>query len=181
MGGNKLLMNIGGELIIERVIREIKSSNVSKIILVGRDEKVIDIALKEKIEVVKNNDAIRGQSESIRLGIEKSILEYDFMFFCGDQPFIDSESINNLIDTSIRNKDKIIIPRVKNFVGSPVIFPNSFKEELELLTGDVGGREVIKKNNEKLLYVDVKNQLFLQDIDTNDDYMKYIAHKKPTK
>lgn len=174
MGENKLLMSIGEEVILQRVIRKIKKSNISNIILVAREDTVINLGITEGIKVVKNEFAILGQSYSIKLGLDKSDLDNNFMFFCGDQPFIDSYSINKLIDISFKSKDNIIIPRVKDKIGSPIIFPKDLKGELESLKGDVGGKEVIKNNKDKVKYVDLDNELFLQDIDTLEDYKKFI-------
>lgn len=176
MGKNKLLMSFGEEVILQKIIREIKQSNISKLILVAREESVIKLGIEEGIEVVKNKFADFGQSQSIRLGLDKVELYNNFMFFCGDQPFIDCYSINKLIDFSLKFKDSIIIPRVKDKVGSPVIFPRLLKSELESLEGDVGGRKVIKDNQDKVKYVDLNNELFLQDIDTLEDYMKFILN-----
>ncbi|GAA0754323.1 MULTISPECIES: NTP transferase domain-containing protein [Clostridium] len=174
MGKNKLLMNIGDELIIEKVIRTIKKCNISNIILVGREEEIINIGINEGIKTIKNNFAINGQSESIKLGLKEVDLNHNYMFFCGDQPFIDKESVNKLIKVSAENSKNIIIPKFKDKTGSPIIFPISLKKELESLNGDMGGREVIKNNKDKIKYVGINNSLFLQDIDTIKEYEEFI-------
>lgn len=174
MGRNKLVMNIGDELIIEKVIKTIKKSNMSKIILVGREEEIINIGINEGIKTIKNDLAINGQSESIKLGLKEADLNHNYMFFCGDQPFIDEEIVNKLIKVSSQNSENIIIPKFKDKTGSPIIFPISLKKELESLKGDMGGREVIKNNKDKIKYVGINNSLFLQDIDTIKEYEEFI-------
>ena len=174
MGKNKLLMSFGEELILQKVIREIKKSNISNLILVARENNVIKLGIEEGIQIVKNDFADLGQSYSIKLGLSKVDLDNNFMFFCGDQPFIDRYSINKLIDYSFKFKDYIIVPRVKDNIGSPIIFPKYLKYELESLEGDIGGRKVIKNNKDKVKYLDLDNELFLQDIDTLEDYKKFI-------
>ncbi len=174
MGRNKLLMNIGDELIIEKVIKTIKKCNMSKIILVGREEEIINIGINEGIKTIKNDLAINGQSESIKLGLKEADLNHNYMFFCGDQPFIDEETVNKLIKVSSQNSENIIIPKFKDKTGSPIIFPISLKKELESLKGDMGGREVIKNNKDKIKYVGINNSLFLQDIDTIKEYEEFI-------
>lgn len=172
MGANKLLMKINGEEIIRRVIKEIKKSNIRKIILVAREEAIINIGKEEGIIVVKNDDAHLGQSTSIILGVNSSDLDTNFMFFCGDQPFIDSNSINVLIDSSRKMIGKIIVPTVDSKTGSPVIFPSSFKSDLISLEGDIGGKKVIKNNKNIVEYIAINNKLFLEDIDTPEDYCR---------
>ena len=164
MGQNKLLMKISSEEIVRIVIREIKKSNIKNIILVARDENVIKIGEEEKITVIKNNNANLGQSESIKLGVNEADLNYDFMFFCADQPFLDKESINKLIYKSKEYKGNIIVPKVKEKTGNPVIFPMEF---------NIGGKQIIKSNKEKVRYITIENELFLEDIDTIEEYEKY--------
>lgn len=175
MGKNKLLMKIDEEEIIRRVIRIIKGSKVKNIILIAREKEVIEIGKEEEIIVVKNNKANLGQSSSIHIGLENSNLEENFMFFCGDQPFIDIDSINKLIKLSDENKEKIIVPRVREKTGSPVVFPKSFYNDLMLLSGDIGGRKIIKNNKDKVIYAELNNNLFLEDIDTTEDYIKLLS------
>ena len=172
MGKNKLLMKINNEEIISRVIKEVKKSNISNIILVAREKTILDIGKLENVKVVENKEAYLGQSSSIKIGINNSNIDEDFMFFCGDQPFIDFKSINKLIEASKKARESIIIPKVNEKTGSPVIFSKIYKKDLGLLTGDIGGREVIRKNKEKVVYVEIMNPLFLEDVDTNEDYIK---------
>ena len=174
MGQNKLLMKINNKEIIKTVIQEIKKSNIEKIILVARDENVIKIGTEENIAVIKNNNADLGQSESIKLGVKEANIEDDFMFFCGDQPFLDKDSINRLIEESKKHKESIIIPKVKEKHGNPVIFPKKFKDELENLSGDIGGKQIINSNKKIVKYIELDNELFLKDIDTIEEYERYI-------
>ena len=174
MGENKLLMKFKDNTIIEQVIDIVKSSNLNKVILVARDDRIINIGKEKGINTIKNDYAIIGQSSSIKIGINNSNLEENYMFFCGDQPFIDKESINKLIDISNKNKENIIIPRIDKVFGSPVIFPKVFKEELLALKGDIGGKYIINNYLDKVLYVEIDNKLFLKDIDNKEDYNKYI-------
>ena len=173
MGQNKLLMKINNKEIIRTVIQEIKKSNITKIILVARDENVIKIGIEENITVIKNNNSDLGQSESIKLGVKEANPENDFMFFCGDQPFLDKDSINKLIEESRKCEENIIIPKVKEKYGNPVIFPRRFKYELENLKGDIGGKQIINNNKKIVKYIEIDNELFLKDIDTIEEYEKY--------
>lgn len=174
MGENKLLMKFKEETIIEKVIDIVKSSSLDEVMLIARDEKIIKIGKEKHIESLKNDYAIVGQSFSIKIGINNCKNNEGYMFFCGDQPFMDKDSINKLINISKSNKENIIIPKVNGISGSPVIFPYFLKEELLELSGDIGGKYIINKHLNKVLYVDLDNKLFLKDIDNKEDYHKYI-------
>ena len=174
MGQNKLLMKIKEETIIEKVINEIKKSKVEKIYIVTNNEEIKNIAYKSDIEVIENKEAIKGQSESIKLAVKEIKEKGDFMFFCGDQPFIDFITINNLINEFKKNKNKIIVPIFENRKGNPVIFPENFRLDLLNIEGDVGGRYIIKSNKDKVLFFEVNKEIFLKDIDNNEEYKEII-------
>ncbi len=140
MGKNKLMLPFKGKPIIEHVIDAIKECNFNEIILVGQEKEVLDIAKKKNILTVLNTKAYKGQSQSIKLGILNTSPSKGYMFFTGDQPLLDSYTINSLLNTFTRNNDYIIIPKYKDKVGSPTIFPKKFKNELLNLQGDVGGK-----------------------------------------
>lgn len=174
MGQNKLLMKINEETIIERVIKEVKKSEIEKIYIVTNNEEIKNIAYKWDIEVIENKHAIKGQSESIKVAVKEIKDEGDLMFFCGDQPFIDFKTINNLIYISKRNIDKIIVPIFEKRRGNPVIFPRSFRLDLLNLEGDVGGRYIIKKYKDKVVFFEVEKEIFFKDMDNYEEYEEII-------
>lgn len=174
MGQNKLLMKINEETIIEKVIKEVKKSEIEKIYIVTNNEEIKNIAYKLDIKVIENKDAIKGQSEGVKVGVKEAEEKDDFMFFCGDQPFIDFITINNLIHKSKRNRDKIIVPIFRNRKGNPVIFPRNFRLDLLKLEGDVGGRHIIKTHNDEVVFFEVDKEMFLKDIDNYEEYQEII-------
>ncbi|APF28223.1 molybdenum cofactor cytidylyltransferase [Clostridium sporogenes] len=176
MGKNKLMLPFKGKPIIEHVIDAIKECNFNEIILVGQEKEVLDIAKKKNILTVLNTKAYKGQSQSIKLGILNTSPSKGYMFFTGDQPLLDSYTINSLLNTFTRNNDYIIIPKYKDKVGSPTIFPKKFKNELLNLQGDVGGKAVINNHTNEILFVNLRNGCCLFDIDTSKDY-EYILNK----
>ncbi|EJP6472925.1 molybdenum cofactor cytidylyltransferase [Clostridium botulinum] len=176
MGKNKLILPFKGKPIIEHVIDAIKECKFNEIILVGKENKVLDIAKKKNILTVLNTKAYKGQSQSIKLGILNTSSSKGYMFFTGDQPLLDSYTINLLLNTFTENNNYIIIPKYKNKVGSPAIFPEKFKDELLNLQGDVGGKTVINNHINEIIFVNLRNGYSLFDIDTSKDY-EYILNK----
>ncbi|WP_434293594.1 molybdenum cofactor cytidylyltransferase [Clostridium botulinum] len=176
MRKNKLMLPFKGKPIIEHVIDAIKECNFNEIILVGKEKKVLDIAKRKNILTVLNTEAYKGQSQSIKLGILNISSSKGYMFFTGDQPLLNSYTINLLLNTFTENNDYIVIPKYKNKVGSPTIFPGKFKNELLNLQGDVGGKIVINNHINEILFVNLRNGYSLFDIDTPKDY-EYILNK----
>ena len=173
MGQNKLLLKYRGKSLIEHTIETIKKCGFSEMIIVAREEKIIDIGNKHGLKVIINEDAVKGISESIKLGVRNAKETEGFMFFMADQPFLDVDTVKGLNNEFSGNSDYIIIPRFDGKRGSPVIFPCIFKEDFLRLEGDVGGKVIINKNLDKVKFVEVQDAAKLFDVDTIENY-EYI-------
>lgn len=175
MNKDKLTLNFGGELVIERVIRAAKKSRLDEIILVYQNEVIRDIGQKYCIKTVFNSSPEKGQSESMKLGIRASSLNTEaFMFFVGDQPLLDSKTINKIIEM-FKNSDKeIIVPTYNGKKGSPTIFSSKFRDKLLKVEGDKGGRKIIEENTCEVGYVTIDDYKVGLDIDTWDEYQHLV-------
>lgn len=177
MGQNKLILKYRNLYLIEHIILAIKKSNCfSKIKIVARGKVLEDIAKKHNIEFIKNENAEKGQSESIKLGV-KSLENSNsraIMFFVADQPFLKSKQILKLVKIFEENQNKIIVPRVSGKRGNPVIFPKDISKELLDLEGDIGGKFIIKKHEEKVIEVVMEDDIAFKDIDTIEQYNDLI-------
>lgn len=178
IGTNKLLLEYRDKKLIEHIMDKILQINFYSRLVVAKDKEVLDIACKKGFKVVENKNSILGQSESIKLGIESSPVVEGYMFFTGDQPLLRKLTIEKMIDAFKNNPQNIVIPRYKERNGSPVIFSSIFIDELKALKGDKGGREVIKRNKDSLIFVEVENEYELMDIDTWEDYEKLQLQRK---
>lgn len=170
MGRNKLLLKYKNKTFIENILEKIKLCKFYSTIIIARDEKILRLAEALEFKTVNNKQPYKGQSESIKLGLNSSPSSDGYMFFTADQPLLDIETIDLLINTFNENKYSIIIPRFKERRGSPVIFPYKFLGELQKLEGDTGGKIVIDKHKDSIMFVDVKKEKVLMDIDTWEDY-----------
>ncbi|MCB2289946.1 molybdenum cofactor cytidylyltransferase [Clostridium sp. CS001] len=173
MRQNKLLLKYRGKSLIEHTIDNILQCDFSEVILVAREEEIIEIGNRYGLKVIINENAVKGISESIKLGVGNAKETDGFMFFMADQPFLDVVTVIELCNEFLENSNSIIIPRFQDKRGSPVTFPCIFKEEFLLLEGDVGGKVIINKNLDKVRFVEVWNAEKLFDVDTNENY-EYI-------
>lgn len=177
MGKDKLFLSYKNKTFIEHIIDKVKNCNFYSSIIVAKDDKVINLAEHMGIKAVKNEQAYKGQSEAIKLGIMNSPDSDGYMFFTADQPLLDINTIQFLMNSFNKNSNCIIIPSYKGRRGSPVIFSSRFLKELKELQGDVGGKKVIDKNKNSLVFVNVKKEEVLMDIDNIEDYGKLMELK----
>lgn len=174
MGRQKLLMKIGRKPMLERVIEAVRASKIDEIILVYNDAKISSLGDQFEIKTVYNPNPTDGQSSSIKYGIEASQPETEgYMFFVGDQPYLDPLVIDRLLEEFSRGLKVIIIPRYDEEQGNPVIFHSKFKEALLRLEGDTGGRKIIEENLHDAAYLDFDNPIYGKDIDTWEAYEEF--------
>ena len=170
MGKNKLLLQYNNKPIIEYVFKAIEKSSLNEVIVVSQYNEIKNLSEEYNFKYVHNQNANIGQSESIKLGILNSKKADGYMFFVGDQPFVNAKYIEKMIKIFNENKEFIIIPRYKAKTGNPVIFPYNKINELLNLKNDEKGKQVITKTS-KIKYIDVSESM-LFDIDTKEDYKK---------
>lgn len=173
MGANKLLLKYKGKTLVQRTIDTIQKCGFSEVIVVAREQEIIEIGNKNDIKVIKNENADKGISESIKLGVVHAEETEGYMFFTADQPFLDMDTVKGLIQKFIENPDYIIVPRCEGRRGNPVIFPHRLKEDFLQLQGDVGGKVIINKYLNKVKFLEIQDSTRLFDIDTNENY-EYI-------
>ena len=149
MGLNKLLMKYNDKFLIEYTLEKISQCDFVEKIIVTQYEEIEK--LTNNFKVVINENAHKGQSESIKLGVKSSEKCDGYMFFVADQPLISQNDIEKLIKVFRENKDFIVIPKYKEKRGNPVIYPSLYKEEILRLEGDKGGKSIIKSSN-KILF-----------------------------
>lgn len=175
MGQNKLLMKFKNKFLIEHTLNIISSCNFKEKILVTQYEEVKNIGDKLNFKVIINEAPNKGQSESIKLGVKNCYKCDGYMFFVGDQPLLNKNDIEKLIEVFKEDTDYIVIPKFKDRCGNPVIYPSKYKEEILKLEGDKGGKTIIKSSN-KVKYVNVlENTLF--DIDNIDDFNNLLRRR----
>lgn len=145
---------------------------VEKPIIVTRKEQNFIVGsqiISDNFDVVFNDAAIEGISSSIKQGL-KFASSFDFYMFCvADQPYLKYETLKNfilkfyeIIEISV-NLDIAAIG-FEDRLGNPVIFSKKYREELLSLTGDSGGKSVLKKNIEHMLVYPVDERELI-DID----------------
>jgi len=173
MGTPKQLLPWGQSIILQQVIDNASASRLGKILLVlghRADDIAGKIKVLSKISIVINQDFKAGMSSSVKCGISHTPEDAEaFMLLLGDQPFIGSGIINQLIDYYQTGKHGIIVPVYDGQRGHPVIFDARYKQEL-LAISDQGAKEVTERHNRDIFEVHVDSADVLADIDTPQDY-----------
>ena len=166
---NKLLTIVNNKPMYRNVIDEALKINFHKIVLVTQYEEIKLALLNKNIEVVMNKNSELGISHSIELAMKKDVEADAYMFMVCDQPFIKSQTIENLIFRFIKSKKGMACVEFNGGLGNPTIFSKKYIDELLNLKGDVGGKAVIKKHMDDLEKVSIINEIEIKDIDTREE------------
>lgn len=169
---NKLLLDINGSKVVEYILRTLEQSDIDQIILVSNNSEIMDIGRQYSCRIQVNSHPEKGISASIKEGCKQCNMSDGIMLTQADQPLLTVKTINKLVDAFNLFPNNIIIPCYDNINASPVIFPNKYLKELSNLEGDRGGKVIINKNRDKVVYVAIKEKKESYDIDTIEDYNK---------
>ena len=176
MGKVKLTLPLGDKKLIEWVLQAVKLAPLDKYFLVVRpeDKEMIKIGKKWGAEIVLNYEYKSGMSSSIKKALHQISPEEleGFFVILGDQPLINPSLLFKMLRAFTLDKKEIVVPFYKEKQGNPVFFDGYWKDELMKLSGDVGGRALIKAHPERIKRFKISYEFILLDIDREEDYEK---------
>ena len=178
-GNPKQLTKLNNKCLLEWVVDAALASDLETVVLIlgFEHQKILqclgDKKRSDKFQVAVNPRFRDGQSQSIALGVSMIADTYAaVMFLLGDQPMVDSATINHLLDCFRASPKNICVPVNRGRRGNPTIFSDLFYNRLSAIEGDIGGRKIIESNPDQILEVEIANSLTFFDVDTPQDLKK---------
>lgn len=185
-GEPKQLIELHGKPVVQWVLEAALKSRIECIVLVlGYQHQRILTMMGTKtsdprIRVVVNDRYEKGMSSSLRAGISQIDGACpSAMFLLGDQPLVDSRTIDCLLDRFWFSKKHICVPVYRGKRGNPAIFSKSFYPRIQHIRGDTGARRIIADNPDQVLEVEMDEPYCLLDIDTREDLEKIQSLAAP--
>ena len=174
MGRPKLLLKWGSYTIIEKSVDTLLTSKIDELIVVlGYQARTILKKLgARKLKTVINPHYRMGMSTSIRRGLAEVSPKCEAILIAlADQPSIERNLIDHLIDAYRKNPQGIVLPSYKGERGHPVILNRlRYQGEMESLTGDVGCKPILDLHPEDILEVEGESEAAVTDIDSWEEY-----------
>ena len=174
---NKLLLPVGGEAMLVKLATSVCASDVGQVLVViGHEAGKIRSELNEfPLNFVYNPNFSEGMTTSIKYGVKVASHECDGLLIClGDMPFINTSEINKLIHAYVKNRIKgeglIVVPVFKRQRGNPVLFSIEFQNDILEHKKESGCKEVIMKNSDSVMEIEMADENMLLDVDTMEDY-----------
>lgn len=169
MGGPKPLVHINGRPLLDYVLRAVHGAHVDEIVVVlGHEaDRVRKAVSLEGARAIVNDAYAEGMSTSIRAGVHAADPESDgLLIVLGDQPFVASRTLDDLIARRQESRAKILIPTYRGHRGNPVLLDRSLSGEVQEIRGDQGCRALFGRHVDGILEVPVDDPGILVDLDT---------------
>ena len=96
------------------------------------------------------------------------------LFLQCDQPLVSPDLLEALVEQFEETGHSIVHPAHGNRRGTPVLFPRRFFPALSSVTGDEGGRGLLRHHPEEVSTITVDNPEVLSDVDTQADYERLL-------
>ena len=173
-GSNKLLEMVDGKpmfthlLDVLTIMKEEEPHRYELVVVTAYDE-IEDYVKELPVKVVRNQHQELGASYSIKLGLEAcgEIGRHDHvMFAVADQPYVQEDELFGFIHMFKRSYKGIGVLCWQGEMGNPVIFQGQFVPGLMALTGDVGGKAVVKAHLSEVFQYEADSEMSLRDFDT---------------
>ena len=183
MGDNdKLLMKVDNVSLLERSAMAMTRSNLDHVIVVIQADNDDRRSAVERHSVslveVPVEAAATGMATSMRAGLAAVPEGTEAVVIAlADMPDVSEEHINRLIEAFSPQDDREICRAIaeNGTPGHPVLFGERFFENLALLEGDRGARELLGRASRFLVDVPTSGLGAIIDLDTKEDWSAWRA------
>ncbi|HKY21692.1 MAG TPA: nucleotidyltransferase family protein [Vicinamibacterales bacterium] len=182
MGRPKALLPLGanGETFLDRVTRTLLDAGVDEVlVVVGADAEAIRRLAPQppRVSFVDNPDYERGQLTSLLAALRRIDRSESSgaLVTLVDAPLISAATVRMLIAAHRTSTASIVRPVSNGRHGHPVIFHCRLFDELERADPAIGAKVVVRAHATDMLEVPVDDEGAFTDIDTREDYERWIG------
>jgi molybdenum cofactor cytidylyltransferase len=186
MGRPKALLPIGpaGETFLDRVARTLLDAGVDELlVVVGADAEAIRAEARDtpRVRIVTNPDYEQGQLTSLVAALR----QIDRARVTGalvtliDVPLVSADTVRVLMTAHRDRKASIVRPVSNGRHGHPVIFHSRVFDELCRADLAQGAKSVVRAHADDMYEVPVDDEGAFIDIDTPEDYERWIGRRLP--
>jgi CTP:molybdopterin cytidylyltransferase MocA len=173
----KPLLRVGEETFLERTIGMLKAGGCRYIVAVvnGEADWAQRLADASGAAVVVNEESDSQQIESLRLGIRALPPDWDAVAVLPvDLPLIADETVKAVVDVARAELPPLTLPFHNGVAGHPVVLGRQLEAEIFDNRWEEGIRSLIMTHARDLREVKVVDPAILIDIDSREDYWRYV-------
>jgi len=174
-GSHKLLLDIGGEPMLRRVVRTVLDAGACEIVVVTgyRAEQIVAALDGLPVRFVHNPAYAEGQRGSVEAGVRAlTVFCHAVMIVLGDQPLLTPSALGRLIAAfgSAPDGRSILVPTSGGERGNPVLFAATHIPEIRAGAMKVGSGGLIESYPDQVALIEMADDAFTRDCDTPEDY-----------
>jgi molybdenum cofactor cytidylyltransferase len=180
MARPKALLRVGADTFVARSARTLRAAGCRAVRLVAgaSADWAAPAAAELGLELVLNPDPNSEQVDSLRLalgtldGAVEAVLVLPV-----DLPLVSEQTAQALVAAFLEDAAPLCVPFYKGVAGHPVLLGRELFHEVLSSSLEEGLRTLIMEQSRRLREVKVVDPGILVDIDTPDDYWRYIEAK----
>jgi molybdenum cofactor cytidylyltransferase len=174
----KALLQLGDETFAQAIMRKAQESGIDCVYLVAgahypkiRDE----LRQSSGFEIIFNPRFAEGQISSLQEGLRNMPSgSTDALVWPVDLPLVLQETAQELIASHIASGNPVTIPVYRGKHGHPVLYNIDAIRTILSLGTDHTAKELQEVYAGRITFVEVNDPAVLVDIDTPEDYRKYV-------
>ena len=162
---------------IEKAISNVTSSEVfhTLVVLGSYRDEILAVISNLPVSYYYNENYRDGMLSSVQCGFKNLPEECEaVLVFPGDQPFIETEVVNLIIEKYRTTGKGIIIPVYRKKRGHPILIDIKYREAVYNLPDDEGLRYLSYRYRRDVYEVKTSSMGILKDFNTKDDYLNEI-------
>ncbi|HEX5165423.1 MAG TPA: NTP transferase domain-containing protein [Thermomicrobiales bacterium] len=173
LGRPKQLLPVGQTPLLQCTLNMVRQTTLEPRILVlgGYADDILRAVDPRGFDVVHNPDYASGQASSLRAGLTALPAGIDAAaVILGDQPLVPPWLLDELASAFEPQQQVAVRPEFSDGPGNPVILGRELFPALLALEGDVGARDILRANRDRVLALPVPNRMTPRDVDTMADF-----------
>jgi molybdenum cofactor cytidylyltransferase len=143
-------------------------SELPRVVAVVRFAEMKKLFESESCQAVLCENAAEGMGASLACAARAAGRADGYLVALADMPFIRPSTIG-AVREALAQGAPLVAPYFRGRRGHPVGLAGSFFDDLIELGGDQGARELLKRNERKLVKIPLGDPGVIRDIDTPDD------------
>jgi molybdenum cofactor cytidylyltransferase len=176
MGRNKMLLDLGGETMIRRAVRQAVEAGLDPVVVVlGHEaERVREELAGLACVPVLNPEHARGAGASLRVGVRAVRDAVAFVLLLADMPFVTKPMLASLLARYREGGTRLVMSRYGDVEAPPHLFERSLYGELLAGPDERCAKPVILRHMQEAT-VTAWPASALQDVDVTPDYERVRA------
>ena len=164
-GSDKRRFPLEGEPMLRRTLEAVRAASLACRVCIGPGEGDIPLWLDlPGLEFIECPHAPAGMGATLADGVAACGDWQGLLVVLGDMPWVQPSTYRYLFESL--DAGNIVQPEFGGRPGNPVGFGADFFAELRSLTGDAGGRELLRRHPEALIRLPLEDPGIHRDLDT---------------